>query len=284
MLLVCPNCSARYLITSTSLGEQGKDVRCAKCTHEWFQEPEELPVNAEPDVFADTEVEEEAIETSLGGEVEVEESVEEILEDLEEEQEVVFDDEEESSSSVVDVALEDAIPDAVKPRHDEAINVPALAKDVLRTPASLQAKVTGYFAALAVFGILLSGGILFKQRVVSLWPPAAAVYSLAGMSVSYAGEELVMESLIAQVQKNSEGRDFLRVQGRVINLTNEAQGVPKLFARLRSTNGEDGEGWSIDSPLETLEPGESFTFKSDYEALPRGIGSVNISFVPTVSL
>ncbi len=259
MLLLCPNCSARYLVSSIALGEVGRGVRCAKCDHEWFEKPDDVPFREEV-----TETEGESSDSDEEGQEDVYDFV---------------DVEEETGTPLVD----EPIPESVKPRDDK-INVPALADDALRTSASLQAKVTGYFSALAIFGILFGMAVLLKQPIVSLWPPASAIYSLAGLTVSYKGEDLVMESLTAQIQKDAEGKDYLTLQGRVINLTNNVQEVPKLFARLRSTNGEDGKGWSIDSPLEKLAPGESFTFKSDYPVVPRGVGSVNLTFVPTVSL
>lgn len=38
MILTCPNCATRYLIDPGKLGV-GRDVRCAKCQHEWWQQP-----------------------------------------------------------------------------------------------------------------------------------------------------------------------------------------------------------------------------------------------------
>jgi hypothetical protein len=146
----------------------------------------------------------------------------------------------------------------------------------------LKAKLVGYLAALALFGLLIVGGLLFKQQIVSAWLPAAAIYKLAGVPATFKGEQLVMESLSAKLQKDVDGGNFLLLEGRVINLTNQEQSVPKLLARLRSTNGEEGGSWHIDTPLEKLDPGESFTFKSDYPAVPGGVGSVNLSFIPEV--
>ncbi|HOO49788.1 MAG TPA: zinc-ribbon domain-containing protein [Alphaproteobacteria bacterium] len=37
MILTCPACSARYMISTDSIGKAGRTVRCASCKHEWFQ-------------------------------------------------------------------------------------------------------------------------------------------------------------------------------------------------------------------------------------------------------
>jgi len=96
------------------------------------------------------------------------------------------------------------------------------------------------------------------------------------------GEELVMESLSATILAAEEGKERLVIKGRVINLTNKAIDVPQMLAVLRSTNGENGDSWLIDAPVDVIEPGASFAFTSDYPSVPRGVGSVNLTFVPTM--
>ena len=40
MILVCPNCAARYEVDGTKFPEEGRKVRCKKCGHVWHQQPE----------------------------------------------------------------------------------------------------------------------------------------------------------------------------------------------------------------------------------------------------
>jgi predicted Zn finger-like uncharacterized protein len=37
MIISCPNCNTRYAVPIESLGEAGRRVKCARCTHVWFQ-------------------------------------------------------------------------------------------------------------------------------------------------------------------------------------------------------------------------------------------------------
>lgn len=44
MILTCPSCATRYLIDPSALGEAGRLVRCARCSHSWNERPpEDMP-------------------------------------------------------------------------------------------------------------------------------------------------------------------------------------------------------------------------------------------------
>ena len=48
MIIACPNCSTRYAVPDTAIGNEGRTVRCAKCKHSWFQEPADLANEPQP--------------------------------------------------------------------------------------------------------------------------------------------------------------------------------------------------------------------------------------------
>ena len=39
MLISCSSCNAKYLVNSADLKPNGRNVQCAKCDFQWFQEP-----------------------------------------------------------------------------------------------------------------------------------------------------------------------------------------------------------------------------------------------------
>ena len=43
MLLVCPNCGARYEVPQLNIPESGRDVQCSACSMTWFQTSPHLP-------------------------------------------------------------------------------------------------------------------------------------------------------------------------------------------------------------------------------------------------
>ena len=39
MIITCPSCATRYLVDPAALGEMGRMVRCAVCSHTWVETP-----------------------------------------------------------------------------------------------------------------------------------------------------------------------------------------------------------------------------------------------------
>ena len=48
MIIACPACKTRYVVPDSTIGIDGRTVRCAKCRHSWFQEGAELVAPAAP--------------------------------------------------------------------------------------------------------------------------------------------------------------------------------------------------------------------------------------------
>lgn len=49
MILQCKNCNARYLVADHAIGAEGRTVRCARCSHSWFESPPPAPAEIIPD-------------------------------------------------------------------------------------------------------------------------------------------------------------------------------------------------------------------------------------------
>ena len=53
MILTCPNCNSRYLVSDTAIPAEGRAVRCAACKHVWTEYPQQAsqPVEAPEPAF-----------------------------------------------------------------------------------------------------------------------------------------------------------------------------------------------------------------------------------------
>src|SRR5579859_7881691 len=50
MILACPFCNVRYLISASLFAQGPRQVRCARCSHSWrYELPKEIDVVAVPD-------------------------------------------------------------------------------------------------------------------------------------------------------------------------------------------------------------------------------------------
>ena len=69
MRLICPNCSAQYEVDATLIPDEGRDVQCSNCGHNWFELPPAVEAAAPPPEMEVEEdgalepVSEEAVET-----------------------------------------------------------------------------------------------------------------------------------------------------------------------------------------------------------------------------
>ncbi len=52
MILTCPNCASRFLLSAQALAPDGRRVKCSSCAEEWFQlpDPDELVDNVEHEI------------------------------------------------------------------------------------------------------------------------------------------------------------------------------------------------------------------------------------------
>ena len=44
MILQCPVCQARFLVSDAMIPREGRDVRCGRCQHSWFVSPNPVPM------------------------------------------------------------------------------------------------------------------------------------------------------------------------------------------------------------------------------------------------
>jgi predicted Zn finger-like uncharacterized protein len=274
MIFNCPECDKKYLLSASKLGPEGKNVRCVSCGTEWFQEPDTG--------LADLERREEETFAQLAGLNDTwedesapdEEAVEDAFPLQSQESGQSYIDEEEESLS---------IPQGVKPVPEERQAAPKKSKPAKppkapRPEETMAQKMMGYAAAVFLFFLVVLTGLVMKPAIVSAWPPAVAIYELAGVPVTLKGEGLAIEAVEAATARGSGTDLTLSLTGNIVNLSEQEMAVPDMKAVLINGEGQIVGDWQIKPPVRTLAAGENFSFQSEFEGASRSVESVNLTF------
>lgn len=279
MILSCPACSARYMVTSDAVGSEGRMVKCAKCEHQWFQSADDD--GEEVDLSALTQ----ALEDDYDYENDIRVPDVDALADHSEEH--VLERMDDSASIAGDI---DNIPEAIKPRVDvenddgdgddftRSKHVPAFPEDV-RKQKGIGGYV-GFAAAFILFCAVLGYVLASKDAMIEKWPASAGFYQLVGFDIAVAGEGLIIEKAEARIV-NQEGVDVLLVSGTILNLKSDPVLLPKIVAILKSSKTGESEvvALNITSPMKkSLDAGASYKFTAEYKNPSKDVDSVNISF------
>jgi predicted Zn finger-like uncharacterized protein len=243
MILECPKCAARYEILDSALTEEGRKVRCGQCSYTWFQES--------------PYVSEEEIDRLVSEGVREEDDL--LLEEPPQQEEV------------------EDIPESGKPVQDKQQE--SSSSDSRREREPLKTRLLSYMIGGGAFVLLtMAGLILFQGAILSSWTPSLKLYQMMGVPISMVGENLVIESLSAQVKKDEQGRDVLVLSGRIVNLTPDILPVPNMIATLQDKDGVAQDKWLIHATVDKVATDASFSFVSDYPAVPDNITSVYFTF------
>lgn len=165
----------------------------------------------------------------------------------------------------------EAPPDSVRP-IPAGSNLPAFPPP----PRTGPAEAIGWM----VFLVVLIGGAIGlyagRNDVVALWPPAAKMYDLVGLSLELPGAGLELRDVTSA--NREDGAPAIVVEGTVANVSGQPRGVPRLKAVARSAANQDLKNWTFTPSVPVLMPGETVNFKAELPDPPRGGTSLSITF------
>lgn len=109
------------------------------------------------------------------------------------------------------------------------------------------------------------------------------VPTIGGLALGSEETPLIIEETRKPERRMMEsGNELLAVSGRIVNRTDEVQRVPpQIRAELHDAQGRVVYNWSIASPVEQLQPGQSATFNSAQVDVPRGARTLRLAFAST---
>jgi len=246
MFLTCPACSTRYSVDDAKFGTRERKVRCARCGEKWIEPGRASVISMHSD---DEQIDHQHI-----------------VEDQ--------------------TRIEDS---------DHTIGTPP----PLGTPEKTYPEIkseggSGSLLLLLLCALLvlsLIGAYHFKDRIINAFPEASGPITSYTNGVDNAWDWILEKSFIDPVAASgmrlteSAYDLFEREEGRALGVfavvENQGQSevrVPPVTIILRNNLGEELFRWSIDSPVDTLQPEESTEIRDEIMLPPDGIAQVEFDF------
>lgn len=256
MIVSCPACATRFSLDAALLGESGRNVRCAKCGHKWKQLPPKLenPEGTPADLAAA----------------------------------------EQPVTPPVQEQTPAPGPEPTPPPSDASIDIPA-APPRPRSPQRPTGPITvppklrpmmpkrrftirPAYLLLAGMALGLAGAFLFRAEISRAVPALDIVYSLMGISTTSPAEDLETANLVFN-RRNEDGKSVYSVQADVFNKSEFPVALPDLAVIALDADRKRLEPAHVFRlEQETIEPGETITFRTFMDTLPKGTKTLRIEF------
>lgn len=248
MILTCPHCSTRYQTDATKFAAPGRNVRCAKCGHVWFQTPPEPEVEPEPE----PEMAPVAAEVPLA-----------------------------PMSPMADTtAVNEPEPEPMRHSYSPPMGGPMPVRDRVDTPASRRrggfGRMFGWLLLIVIIAAVAFAAVQYRQMIATMWPKTASVYSALGLKVNVLG----LDIRDVTPSTGSDGNQpVLVLKGRVVNITEHPIPVPELRVALVDNEAREIYHWKFDPSIGTLGAGASAEFMTRLNAPPQGAKTIDVRFV-----
>jgi predicted Zn finger-like uncharacterized protein len=120
------------------------------------------------------------------------------------------------------------------------------------------------YIAAGLLAVIVSGavaGVLARDRVATMWPPAARLFSLVGLSVPPPNAGLKLDS-VSPHRDIENGVPVLIVEGVVKNIGSVARDIPKIKVVLRDSGGNNVQSAIFAATEPRVLPGAGVPFRA----------------------
>jgi predicted Zn finger-like uncharacterized protein len=133
------------------------------------------------------------------------------------------------------------------------------------------------FAVYALMVIIaVAGFIAGRQSILRQMPQIAPLYAAFGINTNLLGLEFKNVTSSRIIDK---GQDLLVIEGQITNITKDIKALPAIHLTVRSKETQAVYSWQSKPNKATLEPNESFEFKTRLAAPPPNGYDVLVRFI-----
>jgi predicted Zn finger-like uncharacterized protein len=274
MILECPECRTRYLVPDTSIGAEGRTVRCANCRHSWHQEPDARAAEAiaaapatgttppsAPPPLASTPLPSPArSDAQLPA----------------------------GPPPLTPAQTSPVAPGAFPPVQPP----PTSAFPATSIPPATRSEARGAIAAPPpssrprinparrwTIAAVLAALLMLVAVAAILWTSAPGLASQLGLNLGPDETPLRLIDNPIERREISNGSELFAVSGKVLNPSNDRQRVPDIRADLRDAQNRIVYTWTIIPQQRTLAPKSAIDFNSAKLDVPASSKKLELSFV-----
>jgi hypothetical protein len=130
---------------------------------------------------------------------------------------------------------------------------------------------------------LVAFTFFFRAEIARAIPALDMVYSLMGLSTSNAAEDLQIGNLVFK-RRNEDGKAVISIQADVFNASDYPVKLPAMVARPFAKDASGAKtllqpAHAFQLEQDTIEPGETITFRTFFENPPEGTKSLEVTFL-----
>lgn len=136
------------------------------------------------------------------------------------------------------------------------------------------AQIVAFILILIVLAGIGWAAVHYRQSVVRLWPESSGLYRVAGFAVNLGGVAFPEVEIRRAMQ---DGVATLSVSGRVVNVSDREQPIPRLRVVLFDDSKRELYRWTFDPGIRTLPPRGEHDFGTTLPSPPPDAHSADVT-------